>query len=114
MFMGNEFGQFIEWNFRQSLDWHLLDFEMHRKLKDYVRDMNRLYRTEKAMHEVDFSYDGFEWINCDDRDNSIVSFLRKGARQEDMLLFMLIHARDPRQLQGRCSFQYILQGDPQQ
>ena len=46
---GNEFGQFIEWNFRQSLDWHLLDYEMHRKLRDYVRDLNKLYRSERAM-----------------------------------------------------------------
>jgi len=88
MFMGNEFGQFIEWNFSQSLDWHLLDYEMHRRLRDYVRDLNRLYRDEKAMHEIDFSYDGFEWINCDDRDNSIVSFLRKGTRPEDTLVFV--------------------------
>ena len=88
MFMGNEFGQFIEWNFSQSLDWHLLDYEMHRRLRDYVRDLNRLYRDEKAMHEIDFSYDGFEWINCNDRDNSIVSFLRKGTRPEDTLVFV--------------------------
>ena len=88
MFMGNEFGQFIEWNFKQSLDWHLLDYEMHRKLRDFVRDLNKLYRTEKAMYEVDFSYDGFEWINCDDRDNSIVSFLRKGSKPEDTLVFV--------------------------
>jgi len=88
MFMGNEFGQFIEWNFNQSLDWHLLDYDMHRRLRDYVRDLNMLYRTEKAMHEIDFSYDGFEWINCNDRDNSTVSFLRKGSKPEDTLVFV--------------------------
>lgn len=88
MFMGDEFGQFIEWNFNQSLDWHLLDYDMHRRLRDFVRDLNRLYRTEKAMHEIDFSYDGFEWINCNDRDNSIVSFMRKGSKPEDTLVFV--------------------------
>lgn len=88
MFMGNEFGQFNEWNFRQSLDWHLLDYEMHRKLKDYVRDLNRLYQEEKAMHKVDFSYDGFEWIECNDCDHSIVSFLRKGSDSKDILVFV--------------------------
>jgi len=88
MFMGNEFGQFNEWNFRQSLDWHLVDYDMHRKLKDFVRDLNKLYQTEKAMYEVDFSYDGFEWIECNDCDHSIVSFLRKGSDPTDILVFV--------------------------
>ncbi len=88
MFMGNEFGQFIEWNFRQSLDWHLLDYELHGKLKDYIRDLNKLYTTQKAMHEVDFSYDGFEWLDCNDSDHSIISFLRKGRSNDDVLVFV--------------------------
>jgi 1,4-alpha-glucan branching enzyme len=88
MFMGNEFGQFIEWNFNQGLDWNLLDYEMHRKLKDYVRDLNKLYTTHKAMHEIDFSYDGFEWLDCNDSDHSIVSFMRKGRSHEDVLVFV--------------------------
>lgn len=88
MFMGGEFGQFVEWNFRQSLDWHLLDYDMHRRLKDYMRDLNKLYRTQKAMYEIDFSYDGFEWLDCNDSDHSIVSFLRKGRSPEDVLVFV--------------------------
>ncbi len=88
MFMGNEFGQFIEWNFRQSLDWHLLDYDMHRKLKDYVRDLNKLYTSEGAMHEIDFNYDGFEWIDCNDSDHSIISFMRKGSKDGDILVFI--------------------------
>ncbi len=88
MFMGNEFGQFIEWNFRQSLDWHLLDYDMHSKLKDFVRDLNKLYRTERAMHCADFSYDGFEWLDCNDSDHSTISFLRRGAAAEDTLVFV--------------------------
>jgi 1,4-alpha-glucan branching enzyme len=88
MFMGNEFGQFIEWNFRQSLDWHLLDYEMHSKLQCYVKDLNRLYTTEKAMYEVEHSYDGFEWLDCNDNDRSIISFLRKGNSKDDVLLFV--------------------------
>ena len=88
LFMGGEFGQFIEWNFKQGLDWNLLDYEMHSKLKNYVRDLNKLYTSEKALYEVDFSYDGFEWLDCNDSDHSIVSFMRKGSQPEDILLFV--------------------------
>lgn len=88
MFMGNEFGQFIEWNFKQGLDWLLLDYDMHRKMKDFVRDLNKLYTSHKAMYEVDFNYEGFEWLDCNDSDHSIVSFLRKGKDPEDVLVFV--------------------------
>lgn len=86
LFMGGEFGQFVEWNYERSLDWHLLDFDMHRKLQQFVRDLNRLYAEEPALHQVDFSYDGFEWIDCNDSDHSIVSFIRKGKDPHEMLL----------------------------
>ncbi|HQA58984.1 MAG TPA: 1,4-alpha-glucan branching protein GlgB, partial [Acetivibrio sp.] len=59
LFMGGEFGQFIEWNYKQSLDWFLLDYDMHKKMQDYVRDLNKLYKSEKALYEVDFHFDGF-------------------------------------------------------
>lgn len=88
LFMGNEFGQFIEWNFKQGLDWHLLGYDMHRQLKDYVRDLNKLYTSERACFEIDFSYDGFEWLDCNDSDHSVISFLRKTNRPEDTLLFV--------------------------
>ncbi len=88
LFMGGEFGQFIEWNHNQSLDWHLLEHDMHRKLQSFVKDLNRLYTTEKAFYEVDYSYDGFEWIDCNDNEHSIVSFLRKGRDFHEMLLFI--------------------------
>lgn len=88
LFMGNDFGQFKEWDFKHSLDWHLLDYEMHSKLRNFVRDLNRLYTSEKSLHEIDFSYDGFEWLDCSDSDHSIVSFLRKGVNKEDMLVFV--------------------------
>ncbi|NTV90217.1 MAG: 1,4-alpha-glucan branching protein GlgB, partial [Clostridiales bacterium] len=88
LFMGSEFGQFIEWNYSQSLDWHLLGYDMHRQMQDFVRDLNHLYKTEKALYEVDYSYDGFEWIDCNDNEHSIVSFIRKGKDYHDMLLFI--------------------------
>lgn len=88
LFMGGEYGQFIEWKYDDSLDWHLLDYDMHKKIQVYVKDLNKLYRSEKALYEVDYSFDGFEWINCDDADHSIISFIRKGKDWHDMLLFV--------------------------
>lgn len=88
LFMGGEFGQFIEWDYEKSLDWHLLDYEMHRKLQNYVRDLNRLYQREKCLWEVDFSYEGFEWIDCNDADRGVVSFIRKAKNWKDMLIFV--------------------------
>ncbi|MHB8652450.1 MAG: 1,4-alpha-glucan branching protein GlgB [Terriglobia bacterium] len=77
VFMGGEFGQWREWNATQSLDWHLLAEESHRKLQELVADLNRLYREEPALHQVDFEYTGFDWIDCNDADNSVLAFLRR-------------------------------------
>ncbi len=77
LFMGCEFGQWNEWNHDQELDWMLLDFEFHRNLQRYVRDLNRLYISEPALHEMDFSWEGFQWIDLNDIDQSIVSFIRR-------------------------------------
>jgi len=75
-FMGNEFAQFIEWNENQGLDWMLLDYESHRKMKDFVRDLNHLYLDNPAFWQDDLSWNGFRWISCDDRDNSVIAFRR--------------------------------------
>jgi 1,4-alpha-glucan branching enzyme len=88
MFMGNEFGQFIEWDFKKGLDWNLLDYETHSRLKDFVRDLNRLYKTEKALHETDSSHSSFEWINCNDSDNSIFAFIRRSSDGKEILIFV--------------------------
>jgi 1,4-alpha-glucan branching enzyme len=87
-FMGNEFGQFIEWDEKKALDWHLLDYEMHKKMQTFVRDLNNLYTREKALYQVDFNYSGFEWIDCDDNEHSVISFMRKGIDYHDMLIFV--------------------------
>ncbi len=76
LFMGGEFGQWSEWNSETSLDWHLNDYPPHQGLQRWVRDLNLLYKREPALFEVDFHHSGFEWIDCSDNDNSIVSFLR--------------------------------------
>jgi len=87
-FMGNEFGQFIEWDYKRSLDWHLMELDIHKKLQKFVMDLNLLYKKEKSLFEQDFSPEGFEWIDCGDIDHSIVSFLRKGKDWHDALLFV--------------------------
>ncbi|RJP20387.1 MAG: 1,4-alpha-glucan branching protein GlgB [Candidatus Abyssobacteria bacterium SURF_5] len=78
LFMGAEFGQWDEWDHEKSLDWHLLDFPFHAGMKRWVEDLNRLYRTEPAMHVFDFDPYGFEWIDCNDSEQSVITFLRKG------------------------------------
>jgi len=88
LFMGGEFGQFIEWKYREGLDWHLLNYPMHEKMSLYVSDLNHLYKTETAFYELDTSNEGFEMIDCKDVDNSIISFIRKGKDWHDMLIFV--------------------------
>jgi len=82
LFMGGEFGQWIEWNFRQSLDWHLLKYDTHRGIQHLIADINRLYRSEPALHALDFDPVGFEWLDCEDGDHSVLSFLRRSPQGE--------------------------------
>ena len=78
LFMGGEFGQWREWNHDGSLDWHLLEEFAHSGLSRWVEELNALYRKEPALHEDDFDQSGFEWIDCNDAEQSVLSFLRKG------------------------------------
>ena len=78
LFMGAEFGQTQEWNFENSLDWHLLEYEPHHKHQTFIQDINKLYKTEPALYEKGFGQNGFEWIAYDDNENSVISFIRKG------------------------------------
>ena len=86
LFMGSEFGQWREWNHDGSLEWHLLEYPLHSGLQRWVRDLNTLYRNEPALYEVDFDGAGFEWIDCNDALNSVIGFLRRGRRPDDLLL----------------------------
>ncbi len=85
-FMGNEFGQWQEWHHEQSLDWHLLQYAPHHGLQKWMQDLNRFYRSEKALFEDDFTPQGFEWIDGSDWQQSIMSFLRKGHNSQDRVL----------------------------
>ena len=86
LFMGGEFGQFIEWNYNQGLDWLLLDYEMHRKIKYYVKRLNELYKAEPSLWELDHSWDGFQWIDANNFHQSVIVFRRKARREEDTLI----------------------------
>jgi 1,4-alpha-glucan branching enzyme len=97
MFMGDEFGQWHEWDHDQSLDWHLLDHPMHSGMRLWVGDLNRILREEKALHELDFDPAGFSWIDVTDADQSIVSLIRKGRSPEDILVGVFNFTPVPRQ-----------------
>ena len=89
LFMGQEFGQRSEFNEAHSLDWHLLQYGEHRGVQSLVADLNKLYATEPALHEIDFDWHGFDWIDCNDADNSVFSFIRRGKRPEDLIVVVL-------------------------
>lgn len=89
LFMGGEFGQFIEWKDEDELDWFLLDYDSHRKLHKFERDLSELYLSEKALWELDHSLDGYEWITPDDHGQSVISYVRKGKKPADTLLVLV-------------------------
>ena len=86
LFMGGEFGQGSEWSHDRSLDWWVLQFPVHQGAQRWVRDLNHLYRQEKALHELDSDPAGFEWVDCNDAPMSVISLLRKGKNPHDRML----------------------------
>jgi 1,4-alpha-glucan branching enzyme len=97
LFMGGEFGQWSEWNHDTSLDWHLLERPFHAGLARWVRDLNTLYRGQASLYEVDFDPAGFEWIDCNDFERSVVSFIRKAKDPGNVMLFVCNFTPVPRQ-----------------
>ena len=89
IFMGNEFGQTNEWNFKSELQWELLQHDCHRLLKESVAELNRLLQTEPALYQKQFSPDGFEWVDLNRRTESVVAYKRKGKKKTDDLLVIL-------------------------
>lgn len=86
LFMGAEIGQYEEWNFDTSIDWHLLEYEPHQGIKKVLTDLNKLYKTRPALHEKQFTAEGFEWIAYDDSQNSVLSYIRKGKDPKNSLI----------------------------
>lgn len=89
LFMGNEFGQTNEWNYKSELDWELLAHDCHRKLKDCLSRLNQLLKDEPALHENQFNQFGFEWVDLNHRQESVMVFKRKGKEKADDLLIIL-------------------------
>ena len=79
LFMGDEFAQFIEWNFAQELDWFLLEYDSHRSMQAFVKKLNGFYQKHRALYEIEDSWDGFAWLNVDDCDNSVIAFMRSSG-----------------------------------
>ncbi len=96
LFQGGEFGQTAEWKFDTSLDWHLLDYAPHKGMAACVKALNHLYKNEPALYEKQFSPDGFEWIETNDRENSVITYVRKGNNPRDTLLIVLNMTPIPR------------------
>jgi len=88
LFQGCEFGQSEEWNFQNSLDWHLLDYAPHKGIQEVIKALNEFYRAEPALYENQFVPDGFEWIDYNDAENSVISFIRKGNEPKDNLIIV--------------------------
>ncbi|MGM9508910.1 1,4-alpha-glucan branching protein GlgB [Larkinella sp. GY13] len=96
LFMGCEFGQTSEWKFDGSLDWHLLDYAPHQGMKECMKALNRLYRSEPALYEQSFVAEGFEWIDTTDRENSMIVYARKGTRTKEQVVIVLNMTPIPR------------------
>ena len=89
LFMGSEFGQGLEWRYAYGLEWELLEREPHSKMKDYVKDLNHMYKNDKALHQIDNSYDGFDFIDPHNSDQSVITLMRKGKDEKDFTIAVL-------------------------
>lgn len=97
MFMGGEIGQWWEWNHDSSLQWDLLQYESHRGLQRYVADLNRLYQAEPALFEIDFDWQGFQWIDFSDADHAVIAFLRRARKASSLILCVCNFTPVPRE-----------------
>jgi 1,4-alpha-glucan branching enzyme len=97
LFMGGEIAQRDEWDFETSLAWHLLEFAPHRGVQQLVGDLNHVYRAEAALHQVDFDWRGFEWLDANDADSSVLSFLRRARDPNDYVIVVANFTPVPRE-----------------
>ncbi|MBI5640635.1 MAG: 1,4-alpha-glucan branching enzyme, partial [Nitrospirae bacterium] len=116
LFMGGEIGQWDEWKHDNSLDWHLLKQQPNQQLQKYVQDINMIYLSEPALYEIDFDYQGYEWIDFHDADSSVVSFLRRGKDPDDYIVVVCNFTPVPRYqyrigVPERCFYREILNSD---
>jgi 1,4-alpha-glucan branching enzyme len=116
LFMGNEFAQTTEWNYKSELSWELLEFDCHKMMQECVRDLNHLYKDEPAMHELQFDMGGFEWIDLHHRAESVIAFRRKGKKKADDMLVILNMTPVVRQdwtirVKGKASWKEVFNSD---
>ena len=116
LFMGNEFAQTTEWNYKTELDWELLQFDCHRQMQDCVRDLNGLYKNEPALHELQYNTKGFEWIDLNHRSESVVAYMRKGKNKKNDILIVLnltpVVRRDWKlQVKGKAAWTEVFNSD---
>lgn len=97
LFMGGEFGQSSEWDFQSSLDWHLTQYDFHSGIQEVIKDLNKLYKTNPALYEKQFSPEGFQWIEYNDHENSVISYMRKGHDSKDDLIITCNFTPVPRE-----------------
>ena len=97
LFMGGEFGQSSEWNFQESLDWHLTQYDFHSGIQEVIKDLNKLYKTSPALYEKQFQPEGFQWIEYNDQENSVISYIRKGNDPKDDLIIVCNFTPVPRE-----------------
>ena len=86
LFMGGEFGQTSEWNHEKGLDWHLLDYGVHKGVQKFVADLNRFYTSEKALYQCQFEHKGFSWIDYSDQENSVIAYQRQADSRDDLII----------------------------
>ncbi len=116
LFMGADIGQWSEWSEARSLDWHLLQWEPHQKLQRFVADLNHLYQSEPALHQVDFSPEGFEWIDFHDWERSVIAYIRRAKDPDDHLVIACNFTPVPRQgyrlgVPELCHYAEVLNSD---
>jgi len=116
LFMGNEFGQTSEWNYKSELDWELLRYPAHNDLQECVRDLNHLYRSEPALFELQFDPKGFEWVNISNNEKGILAFMRKGKSKNDDILVVMNMTNFPQndyklEIKGKFQWKEIFNSD---
>ncbi len=116
LFMGNEIAQTSEWNYHAEIEWHLLQFDPHQKMQDCVRDLNLLYRSEPALYELQFDEKGFEWIDLNHRDESVIVYMRKGKKESENVLAVFNMTPVPRYdwkiaVHGKSNWNIIFNSD---
>ena len=97
LFMGGEFGQSSEWNFQESLEWHLTQYDFHSGIQEVVKDLNKMYKNNPALYEKQFSPEGFQWIEYNDQENTVISYIRKGEDPKDDLIIVCNFTPVPRE-----------------